>query len=719
MELKSETKYNFSADINQLMHLIINAFYSKKEVFLRELLSNASDALDKLRYKSLTDKDVLNDDNNMVIQIIPNIETKTLTIRDTGIGMTKLDLIENLGTVAKSGTKSFMEYLKNSNDDKLDLIGQFGVGFYSAYLVADKVSVVTKNTDDVHYLWESQANGSFTIAELHDSDLKRGTSIVLHLKDEAIEYLEESKLKDLVKTHSQYINFPIELYVEKEIVEEVVKNQEEVVKNQEEVVENQEEVLENQDDVVKNQEEVLENQEKDDEVDKKEETKIVHEFEVLNDQKPIWTRSSDEVTDEEYQTFYKNVSGDYGEYSQVKHFSVEGNIEFSSLLFMPKHKQMDMFGGSDEKLHNKIKLYVRKVFILDNCKDLLPEYLNFVVGVVDSNDLPLNVSREMVQENAILRVIKKQLVKKSIEMMTDLSEKEQEYQLFYQSFSKNLKLGVYEDSKNREKLASLLRFTTTSNEFTSLDQYLERMKEGQDKIYYLAGENIESLKNSPYLEQLQKRGYEVLFMTDAIDEYMVQSFKDFKDKKLVDITKEELEFNETEDEKKERDELEGSFKGLCDFVKETLGEKVSKVSVSNRIVDSSCVLSSSNQGWSANMERIMKAQALHDDTMSKYMKSQRIFEINPNSQTIKSLKIRFDKDKSDSTIKDLIWLLYESAVIGSGFTLENPMNFTKRLNKIINLGLGVDDDLSEQLNEDDLEDINEYVDEESNMEQVD
>lgn len=705
MELKSETKYNFSADINQLMHLIINAFYSKKEVFLRELLSNASDALDKLRYKSLTDKDVLNDDNNMVIQIIPNIETKTLTIRDTGIGMTKLDLIENLGTVAKSGTKSFMEYLKNSNDDKLDLIGQFGVGFYSAYLVADKVSVVTKNTDDVHYLWESHANGSFTIAELQDSDLKRGTSIVLHLKDEAIEYLEESKLKDLVKTHSQYINFPIELYVEKEIA----SDQEEVVEDQEDVIENQEEVVENQEDVVEDQEKV----------DKKEETKIVHEFEVLNDQKPIWTRSSDEVTDEEYQTFYKNVSGDYGEYSQVKHFSVEGNIEFSSLLFMPKHKQMDMFGGSDEKLHNKIKLYVRKVFILDNCKDLLPEYLNFVVGVVDSNDLPLNVSREMVQENAILRVIKKQLVKKSIEMMTDLSEKEQEYQLFYQSFSKNLKLGVYEDSKNREKLASLLRFTTTSNEFTSFDQYLERMKEGQDKIYYLAGENIESLKNSPYLEQLQKRGYEVLFMTDAIDEYMVQSFKDFKDKKLVDITKEELEFNETEDEKKERDELEGSFKGLCDFVKETLGEKVSKVSVSNRIVDSSCVLSSSNQGWSANMERIMKAQALHDDTMSKYMKSQRIFEINPNSQTIKSLKIRFDKDKSDSTIKDLIWLLYESAVIGSGFTLENPMNFTKRLNKIINLGLGVDDDLSEQLNEDDLEDINEYVDEESNMEQVD
>ena len=662
MKLKSEVKYNFSADINQLMHLIINAFYSKKDVFLRELLSNASDALDKIRHQSLTNKDLLNQESRLVIQIIPNKDDKTLTITDTGIGMSKSDLIENLGTVANSGTKKFMEYLKNSNNDKLDLIGQFGVGFYSAYLVADKVSVITKNYNDVHYLWQSDANGSFTIAELKDGDLKRGTSIVMHLKEEALEYLEEDKLKELVKTHSQYINFPIELYVKEE----------------------------------------------------ESKTKKNHEFEVLNDQKPIWTRPSDQVTQEEYQAFYKNVSEDYGEFSKVKHFSVEGNTQFSSLLFIPKHKPFDLFNGVEDKLHNKIKLYVRKVFILDNCKDLLPEYLNFVVGVVDSNDLPLNVSREMVQENAILKVIKKQLVKKSIEMISELSEKEEEYKLFYQGFSKNIKLGVYEDSKNREKLASLLRFSTTTNEFTSLDQYLERMIEGQDKIYYLAGENIESLRNSPYLEQLQKRGYEVLFMTEAIDEYMVQSFKDFKDKKLVDITKEELVFDENEKEKKEREELESNFKDLCNFVKEILGEKVSKVSVSNRIVDSSCVLSSSKQGWSANMERIMKAQALHDDTISQYMKSQRIFEINPNSSTIKSLKIRFDKDKSDSTIKDLVWLLYESAVIGSGFTLENPMNFTKRLNKIINLGLGVEDDEEEQ-----LEDLDINKDEESNMEQVD
>ena len=698
MELNSETKYNFSADINQLMHLIVNAFYSKKEVFLRELLSNASDALDKTRYESLTNKDLLNHESRLVIQIIPNKDNKTLTITDTGIGMTKSDLIENLGTVAKSGTKSFMEYLNNSNNDKLDLIGQFGVGFYSAYLVADKVSVVTKNYNDVHYLWQSDANGSFTIAELKESDLKRGTSIVLHLKDEALEYLEESRLKELVKTHSQYINFPIELYVEKEVSTA------------------QEDSDENSDDI-KEEEEENDNDIKVEEIKEESKTKIVQEFEVLNDQKPIWTRPSDQVTKEEYQTFYKNISGDYGEFSQVKHFSVEGNVEFSSLLFMPKHKPFDLFNGGEDKLHNKIKLYVRRVFILDNCKDLLPEYLNFVVGVVDSNDLPLNVSREMVQENAILRVIKKQLVKKSIEMIAELSEREEEYKLFYQGFAKNLKLGVYEDSKNREKLASLLRFSTTSNEFTSLDQYLERMKEGQDKIYYLAGENIKSLRNSPYLEQLQKRGYEVLFMTEAIDEYMVQSFKDFKDKKLVDITKEELDFAETDEEKKEREELESSFKDLCDFVKETLGEKVSKVSVSNRIVDSSCVLSSSKQGWSANMERIMKAQALHDDTMSQYMKSQKIFEINPNSSTIKSLKIRFDKDKSDSTIKDLVWLLYESAVIGSGFTLENPMNFTKRLNKIINLGLGVEDDEEEHL--EDLEDLDINDEEESNMEQVD
>jgi molecular chaperone HtpG len=426
------------------MSLIINAVYTNKEVFIRELISNASDALDKIRYQSLTDKDVLGDQQELKIEIVPDVSNNTLTIRDTGIGMTKEDLIENLGTIARSGTKQFMEAIQAGAD--ISMIGQFGVGFYSAFLVADKITVITKHNDESHYLWESSADGSFRIGEVEHSDIIRGTSIVLHLKDDALEFLEENKLKELVKTHSQYISFPIELYVEKEVEEK-------------EDVDDKEESLDEKDEDLneKGEEDVEEDDVKVEEL----KNKVVKEFERLNDQKPIWVRKSEDVTDEEYQAFYKNVSGDHGEYSRVKHFSVEGNLVFSSLLFLPKNKPFDMFGGGEEKLLNKIKLYVRRVFILDNCKDLLPEYLNFVVGVVDSNDLPLNVSREMVQENAILRVIKKQLVKKTIEMMSELSDNKEDYQAFYDSFSKNIKLGTYEDSANRDKLVKLLRFSTT------------------------------------------------------------------------------------------------------------------------------------------------------------------------------------------------------------------------------------------------------------------
>ncbi len=719
----SKESFEFSADINQLMHLIVNAFYSKSEVFLRELLSNSSDALDKIRYESLTNTEVLGESKELKIQILPNRENNTITIIDNGIGMTKDDLINNLGTVAKSGTKAFMQMMEEQKS-KLDLIGQFGVGFYSAYLVADTVKVITKHNNDSTYLWESNANGNFTIEQIEDDSMVRGTKIILQLKENCYDYLEENKIKELVKRHSQYISFPIELFVEKT---KEVEEEQEAVEEEQEQQEEQEEQQEAVDEEEKQQEDIkVEDAPTDEAEDKKEKQTVTYnEWELLNEQKPIWTRKPDDVTSEQYEAFYKNVSSDHGNYAKVKHFSVEGNVEFSSILFIPENKPFDMFGGGEEKVNNKIKLYVRRVFILDNCKDILPEYLNFVNGVVDSNDLPLNVSREMIQESKVLRVIRKQLVKKTIEMMSDLASEEdkEKYNKFYEGFAKNIKLGVYEDNTNRSKLASLLRYPSTKStqELTSLDDYISRMQENQKSIYYLSGESVKSVENSPFLEKLKKKGYEVLFFTDAIDEYMLQQLKDYQDKTLVDVSKEDLGLEETEEEKKQFEEQEKEFKDVCEFVKEVLSEKVSKVQMSHRIVDTPCVLTSSKFGWSANMQRIMKAQALADNSMQQYMMGQKIFELNPNHRTIQGLKQRFDKDKNDSTLKDLIWLLFESSVLNSGFALENPTTFTSRINKIIDLGLGFDDDDDEEdekIESYEIEDGDDDL-EDSNMEQVD
>jgi molecular chaperone HtpG len=728
----SKQSFEFSADINQLMHLIVNAFYSKSEVFLRELLSNSSDALDKIRYESLTNNDILGESKELKVQIIPNKDNKTITIIDNGIGMTKDDLINNLGTVAKSGTKAFMQMM-DEKSNKLDLIGQFGVGFYSAYLVADTVKVITKNNNDSTYLWESNANGNFTIEQIEDDSLVRGTKIILELKEKCHDYLEENKIKELVKRHSQYISFPIELWVEK--TKEVEEEQQEDTEsnNQQETESNNQQETEsnNQQETESNNQQDLEEDIKvedaptDESKDKKEKKTITYnEWELLNEQKPIWTRKPDDVTPEQYEAFYKNVSSDNGNYAKVKHFSVEGNVEFSSILFIPENKPFDMFGGGEEKLNNKIKLYVRRVFILDNCKDILPEYLNFVNGVVDSNDLPLNVSREMIQESKVLRVIRKQLVKKTIDMMSDLASEEdkEKYNKFYEGFAKNIKLGVYEDNTNRSKLSSLLRYPSTKSaqELTSLDDYISRMHENQKSIYYLSGESVKSIENSPFLEKLKKKGYEVLFFTDAIDEYMLQQLKDYKDKTLVDVSKEDLGLEETEEEKKQFEEQEKEFKDVCEFVNETLSGKVSKVQMSHRIVDTPCVLTSSKFGWSANMQRIMKAQALADNSMQQYMMGQKIFELNPNHRTIQGLKQRFEKDKNDSTLKDLVWLLFESSVLNSGFALENPTTFTSRINKIIDLGLGFDEEEEDEEEKIDSYSIEDEGDlEDSNMEQVD
>ena len=697
MSTDTKDTYAFSADISQLLSLIINTFYTNKEIFLRELISNASDALDKIRYQSLTDKSVLDSEKDLKIEITCDKNSKTISIRDTGLGMTKNDLINNLGTIAKSGTKSFMEAVSSGKD--ISMIGQFGVGFYSAYLVADTVKVYSKHNDDQQYVWESNAGGSFSVKLDNSSErLSRGTRIVLHLKDDMTEYLETQTVHNLIKKHSEFITFPILLWTEKSREEEVeVENSEETPSDDVKVENVVEDVVEEK---------------------PKTEKKIVKysEFNHVNSQKPIWMCKKEDVTEDEYKSFYRTIKTDYDyqEYLHVEHFSVEGQVEFNSILFIPEISPYNMFNGERKK---NIKLYVRRVFITDDY-DLLPSYLSFVVGVIDSEDLPLNISREILQQNKILSVIKKNLTKRCLAIINDLARDKDKYKKFYDHFSKNIKLGVCEDHNNRDKFIKLLRFKTSksSGEYVSLEEYVNNMQDSQNNIYFITGENEDALNNSPFIEKLKSKGYEVLFLTDPMDEYAIQHVRDFEGKKLVCASKEGFLIEETEDERKNAEESKKSLDKLTTLIKDILGESVNKVVISNRLETSPCVLVTTEYGHTANMERIIKSQTLGLNTPTG--NTLKIMEINPNHRIVKAIKSRVENEPN--SVKDLIWLLYDTSLITSGFSLNEPNKFGNRIHKLIELGL----DLEEQ-----EESVNQTVDvndsempeleEDNSMEQVD
>uniref|UniRef100_A0A1A8V7F4 Endoplasmin n=1 Tax=Nothobranchius furzeri TaxID=105023 RepID=A0A1A8V7F4_NOTFU len=700
---KSE-KHAFQAEVNRMMKLIINSLYKNKEIFLRELISNASDALDKIRLLSLTNEEALSTNEELTIKIKSDKEKNMLHITDTGIGMTKEELIKNLGTIAKSGTSEFlnkMTEMQTEGQSTSELIGQFGVGFYSAFLVADKVIVTSKHNNGTQHIWESDSNQFSVIEDPRGDTLGRGTTISLVLKEEASDYLELETIKNLVRKYSQFINFPIYVWASKtETVEEPIE--EDAEEPEKETSEDEAEVEEEEEDKDKPKTKKVE--------------KTVWDWELMNDIKPIWQRPAKDVEEDEYKAFYKTFSKDSEDPLAHIHFTAEGEVTFKSILFVPTSAPRGLFDEYGSKKNDYIKLFVRRVFITDDFNDMMPKYLNFVKGVVDSDDLPLNVSRETLQQHKLLKVIRKKLVRKTLDMIKKIAE-DQYNEKFWKEFGTNIKLGVIEDHSNRTRLAKLLRFQTSHSETvqSSLEQYVERMKEKQDKIYFMAGTSRKEAESSPFVERLLKRGYEVIYLTEPVDEYCIQALPEFDGKRFQNVAKEGVKFDESEKAKEKREALEKEYEPLTTWLKDkALKDKVEKAVLSQRLTDSPCALVASQYGWSGNMERIMKAQAYQtgkDISTNYYASQKKTLEINPKHPLIKQMLSRVNADAEDQTASDLAVVLFETATLRSGYQLVDTKAYGDRIERMLRLSMNVP--LDEQVEEEPEEEPEEPAEDDS------
>ncbi len=690
------------------MKLIINSLYKNKEIFLRELISNASDALDKIRFLSLTDKNALGSLETLDIKIKVDKENRMLHITDTGIGMTKDDMVKYLGTIAKSQTSEFLNKFQEaqSSDNKQtmsDLIGQFGVGFYSAFLVADKVLVTSKNNADDQYIWESDSNSFIVSKDPRGNTLGRGTTVSLHLKEEAQEFLEDHKLREIITKYSQFINFNIYLWTSKTVQEEVPV---------EDTATETTTKAPDADDEAKVEEAKDESKPKTKKVDK-----TIWDWELMNQAKPIWQRKPSDVQESEYIEFYKAFTKESQDPLDYTHFVAEGEVTFKSILFIPKAAPHDLFQSMNKKA-DTIKMYVRRVFISDTFEDLLPKFLNFVRGVVDSDDLPLNVSRETLQQNKLLKVIKKKLVRKVLDMIKKLSEAN--FDIFWKEYGTNVKLGVIEDTTNRIRLAKLLRFhSSASSSLTSLEKYVERMKDKQEHIYYIAGTNREELEKSPFVERLLKKGFEVLYLVDPIDEYCMQSLPEFEGKRFQNVAKDGLQLDKSKQAEERLKDLQKTYEPLINWMKDgPLKDKVESIKISTRLVKTPMALVANQYGYSGNMERITRAQAYQKsggDSMSNYYFSQKkILEINPGHPLIKELLRRVETDSNDEKAKDLSQLMFEAATLRSGYDLRDTAGFAERIESMLRSAMSISAD--EKVDEE--PDFEESSDSAKNVEEV-
>jgi molecular chaperone HtpG len=629
VEAKKET-LGFQAEVKQLLHLMIHSLYSNKEIFLRELISNASDASDKLHFLSLSHPDIMEGEGDLKIRLECDKDKKTITLTDNGIGMNREDVISHLGTIAKSGTAEFLRNLTGDQKKDSRLIGQFGVGFYSAFVVAKEVEVFTRKAGEpaengVH--WVSQGEGEFSIAQVNRP--QRGTTIVLHLRDGEEEFADGWRLRSIVKKYSDHISLPIEM------LKEDFRSDEE-----------------------------------------KEKEPQAPEFEVVNKATALWTRSRNEITDDEYKEFYKHISHDFEEPASWSHNRVEGKQEYTSLLYVPKRAPFDLY---HREAPRGLKLYVQRVFIMDDAEQFLPLYLRFIKGVLDSSDLPLNVSREILQSNQTVENMKSALTKRALDMLSKLAGEEESYKAFWKQFGQVLKEGPAEDYSNREKILGLLRFASTQSgtaeQVVSLDQYIERMKEGQDKIYYITAENYNAAANSPHLEIFRKKGVEVLLMSDRVDEWMMGQIFDYKGKSFINIAKGDLDLGsiETEEEKKQQEEVEKSSEDLVKRLKAALESRVSEVKVSHRLTDSPACLVVGAYDMGAQMRQIMEAAG------QKLPDSKPTLEINPSHPLME----RLNAEVQDDRFNDLASVVFDQAALSEGRVLDDPAAYVKRINALL------------------------------------